>query len=180
MVDEFKPSPKLKLVYWLYSLLYFIPMAIACIVISVFNALVGLVLIIACIIAPLIIIAIWIPRFYESVIFRIEEDHVYARFGVWWKKEKRVPYNLVSEVRLRQGPLQRKLGLVNIDVFTPATGTLIPEITLFQLHQDLGLEKISVLRRKVGILSSRERRVIEEDILEELRTIRRILEEKLS
>ena len=180
MVEEFKPSPKLKLIYWLYSLPYFISMAIVCIVVSVFNVLVGLILAIACIIVPLIIIAIWIPRFYESVIFRIEDDHVYARFGVWWKKEKRVPYNLVSEVRLRQGPLQRKLRLVNIDVFTPATGTLRPEITLFQLPQDLGPEKISVLRRKVGILSSRERKVIEEEILEELRTIKRILEEKLS
>ena len=51
---------------------------------------------------------------------------------------------------------------------------------MFQLPQDLGSEKISVLRRKVGILSSRERKVIEEEILEELRTIKRILEEKLS
>lgn len=99
-------------------------MAIVCIVVSIFNVLVGLILAIACIIVPLMIIAIWVPRFYESVIFRIEDDHVYARFGVWWKKEKRVSYNLVSEVRLRQRPLQRKLRLVNIDVFTPATGTL--------------------------------------------------------
>lgn len=83
MVEEFKPSPKLKLIYWLYSLPYFISMAIVCIVVSVFNVLVGLILAIACIIVPLIIIAIWIPRFYESVIFRIEDDHVYARFGVW-------------------------------------------------------------------------------------------------
>jgi len=128
----------------------------------------------------LIIIAIWIPKFYESIIFKIEEDHVYARFGVWWRKEKRVPYNLVSEVRLRQGPLQRKLGLVNIDVFTPATGAMKPEVTLFQLPKDLGVEKLSLLRKKVGILSSRERRVIEEEILEELKTIRKILEEKLS
>ena len=128
----------------------------------------------------MIIIAIWIPKFYESIIFKIEEDHVYARFGVWWRKEKRVPYNLVSEVRLRQGPLQRKLGLVNIDVFTPATGAMKPEVTLFQLPKDLGVEKLSLLRKKVGILSSRERRVIEEEILEELKTIRKILEEKLS
>ena len=69
--------------------------------------------------------------------------------------------------------------MVNIDVFTPATGALRPEITLFQLHRDIGLEKISILRRKVGILSSRERRVIEEEILKELRTIRKILEERL-
>jgi len=66
--------------------------------------------------------------------------------------------------------------LVNIDVFTPATGALRPEITLFQLHRDMCLEKVSILRRKGGILSSRERRVIEEEMLKELRSIGRIPE----
>ncbi len=112
--------------------------------------------------------------------FRIEEYHVYAGYGVWWRKEKRVPYSLVSGIRLRQGPLQRKMRLVNIDVFTPVTGAVRPEITLFQLDQNIGGEKLLLLRRRVGILSSRERRVIEEEILEELRKIRRVLEEKLS
>lgn len=58
-------------------------MAIVCTVVSILNVLVGIVLVLTCIIAPLIVIAVWIPRFYESVIFRIEDDHVYARFGVW-------------------------------------------------------------------------------------------------
>ena len=61
MVEEFKPSPKLKLIYWLYSLLYFVPMAIVCTVVSIFNVLVGIVLVLTCIIAPLIVIAVWIP-----------------------------------------------------------------------------------------------------------------------
>ncbi|MCD6428404.1 MAG: PH domain-containing protein [Desulfurococcales archaeon] len=89
-----------------------------------------------------------------------------------------MPYNLVSEVRLRQGLLQRKLGLANIDVFTPAQGTVRPEVTLFQLPYEVGLEKISLLRRKVDILTTRERKIIEEEILEELRRIRRLLEER--
>jgi len=180
LVDEFKPSPKLKRIYWLYSLLYFIPAAVVCVIISVLSTLAGLTVALNCIAIPLIVVGIWIPRFYESAVFRIEEDHIYARFGVWWRKEERVPYNLVSEVRLRQGPLQRKLGLASVDVFTPATGTMRPEATLFQLPYDVGLEKLSLLRRKVGILTSSERRVIEEEILEELRRIRKLLEEKHS
>ena len=177
---EFRPSPKLKLIYWLYSLMYFIPMLAVCVTISVFNVLAGAIVGLTCVVAPLTVVAIWLPCFYESVVFRIEEDHLYAKYGVWWRKEKRVPYNLVSEVRLRQGPLQRRLGLANVDVFTPAQGTVRPEITLFQLPYELGLEKLSLLRRKVGILTSRERKVVEEEILEEIRKIRKLLEEKHS
>ena len=177
---EFRPSPKLKLIYWLYSLMYFIPMLAVCVTTSVFNVLAGAIVGLTCVVAPLTVVAIWLPCFYESVVFRIEEDHLYAKYGVWWRKEKRVPYNLVSEVRLRQGPLQRRLGLANVDVFTPAQGERCPEITLFQLPYELGLEKLSLLRRKVGILTSRERKVVEEEILEEIRKIRKLLEEKHS
>ncbi len=180
LTEEFKPSPKLKSIYWLYSLLYLIPATVIGLVLLFLNIWVDLAFLLVLVIAPVVVLAVWIPRFYDSVLFKVEEDHVYARFGVWWKKEKRVPYNLVSEVRLRQGPLQRRLRLVNIDVFTPATGAMKLELTLFQLDQDVGKEKLLLLRRRVGILSSKERRIIEEEILEELRKIRRILEEKLS
>ncbi|ADM27498.1 membrane-flanked domain [Ignisphaera aggregans DSM 17230] len=179
MVEEFRPSPKMKLIYWIYFSIYLIPMAVICIVISMASIIAGAIFMVITILIPLIVLAIWIPRFYESIVFRVEDDHVYARYGVWWKVEKRVPYNLVSEVTVRQGPIQRRLGLVNVDVYTPATGVTKPEITLFQLPKDIGLEISSVLRRKVGILSSRERRAIEEEILKELKEIRKLLEERL-
>jgi len=179
MGTEFKPSPKLKLIYWLYSLWYFVPMILAAIVILYFNLLAGIVFSLTLILVPLIVLAIWIPRFYNSIVFKLEEDHAYARYGVWWVKEKRVPYNLVSEARFRQGPLQRRLGLACIDVFTPATGTVRPELVYFQLDSGKANEVLSHLRRKTGILTARERRVIEEEILAELRSIRELLEHKL-
>ncbi len=94
-------------------------------------------------------------------------------------KEKRVPYNLISEVRLRQGPLQRRLRLCDVDVFTPATGVTVPELTCFQLDFDVGVRVMEEIRRRAGILTSRERRVIEEEMLEELRRIRGLLEKLL-
>lgn len=179
VVEEFKPSEKMKLIYWIYFLIYLMPMIVICVGVSAFNMFVGVALIVATIATPLIVLAVWLPRFYESTMFKIEEDHVYAKYGVWWKTEKRVPFNLISEVTLRQGPLQRKLNLVNVDVYTPATGVTKPEIILFQLPKDVGVEISSTLRRKVGILSSRERRTIEEEILKELKEIRKLLEERL-
>jgi len=179
MAEEFKPSPKMKLIYWIYFVIYLIPVITICAAISTVSLIAGAVFTMIAVLIPLIVLAVWIPRFYESVVFRVEEDHVYARYGVWWKVEKRVPYNLVSEVTVRQGPIQRSLGLVNVDIYTPATGVTKPEITLFQLPKDVGLEVSSLLRRKVGILSSRERRAIEEEMLGELKEIRKLLEKLL-
>ena len=178
---EFKPSEKLKLIYCLYSLWFVIPMIaiVLGIVIGVGfpQAIASTAVLSSILIAVVALLAIWIPRFYRSTVFRLEQDHAYARYGVWWVKEKRVPYNLVSEVRVRQGPLQRRLGLCNVDVFTPATGVQRPELTYFQLDISEGMKIAEELRRRVGILTTRERKVIEEEILEELRRIRSLLEE---
>ncbi|WFO74680.1 PH domain-containing protein [Desulfurococcaceae archaeon MEX13E-LK6-19] len=197
---EFKPSPKMKTIYWLYSLWYFIPVLLLILafgaasvepVVSrhgldltsrqvvetiMMNILIP---IIVFVLIPALIFGIWVSLYYKSILFRVEEDHVYSRKGIWWVKEKRVPYNLISEVRLRQGPLQRRLGLANIDIFTPATGVQRPELSLFQIDALRAQEVLSYLRYKTGILSSKERKVIEEDMLKELREIRRLLEEIL-
>jgi len=166
-------------IYWLYYLWYLVPAVITVAVVSAYSALAGLVLAVTCIVIPTAVIAIWIPRFYNSISFKLEKDHAYARYGVWWVKEKRVPYNLVAEVRLRQGPVQRKLGLACVDLYTPATGTTRPELTFFQLDYSEAVSVAEEARRRVGILTSRERRIIEEEILSELRRIRSILEESL-
>ncbi len=176
---EFKPSPKLTKIYWAYSLWYFIPTAACCVLIALVNVWASIASLVSLVVIPAAFIAYWVPKFYRSVVFKLEKDHAYARFGVWWVKEKRVPYNLVSEVKLRHGPLQRSWGLACVDVFTPATGTTKPELTFFQLSAEEAERIASELRARVGILSSKERRVIEEEILAELKAIRNLLEESL-
>lgn len=68
--------------------------------------------------------------------------------------------------------------MANVDAFTPATGTARPEVTFFQLEKDMAWKTASILREKAGILSA-EKKAVEEEILEELKKIRRLLEEKL-
>lgn len=173
---EFRPSPKLTKIYWAYSSWYFIPTAACCALIALVNAWASIASFILLVVIPAAFIAYWVPKFYRSVVFKLEKDHAYARYGVWWVKEKRVPYNLVSEVRLRHGPLQRSWGLACVDVFTPATGAMKPELTFFQLSAEEAERIASELRARVGILSSKERRVIEEEILAELKAVRKLLE----
>ena len=190
----------MKTIYWLYSLWYFIPALLLILLVGattvepvfsqhgldltskqVIEALLTnlFIPIIVFVLIPALIFGIWVSLYYKSILFRVEEDHVYSRKGIWWVKEKRVPYNLVSEVRLRQGPLQRKLGLANIDIFTPATGVQRPELSLFQIDAGRAQEILSYLRYRTGILTSKERKVIEEEMLKELKEIRKLLEEIL-
>ncbi len=176
---EFRPSPTLVRMYWMYSLWYFIPAAVCSGLLALVSVLASLAAFALLVVVPAAFLAYWIPRFYRSITFKLEGDHAYAKYGVWWVKEKRVPYNLVSEVRLRQGPLQRSYGLACVDVFTPATGVQRPELTFFQLDASKASQVASELRARAGILSSRERRVIEEEILAELKAIRELLESAL-
>ena len=163
--------------YFLYSLWATLSLAGISIILS-FLHVVGMLISLIALITVSSFLSVWIPRFYNSVKFKIEEDHAYARYGVWWVKEKRVPYSLVSEVRVRQGPVQRRLNLVNVDVFTPATGVLRPEVTFFQLNSDEAREVQEVIRVKVGLLSPSERKATEVAILEELKKIRELLEKR--
>ena len=163
----------------MYSLWYFIPAALCSVLLALVSVWASLTAFAILVAVPAAFLAYWIPRFYRSVTFRLERDHAYARYGVWWVKEKRVPYNLVSEVRLRQGPLQRSWGLACVDVFTPATGVQRPELTFFQLDANEASRVASELRARVGILTSRERRVLEEEMLAELKAIRELLESVL-
>ena len=174
---EFKPDVKLKKMYFLYSLWATVPLAGISVILS-FLHVIGMLFSLIALITLTSFLSIWIPRFYNSVKFRIEEDHAYARYGVWWVKEKRVPYSLVSQVRVRQGPVQRKLNLANVDVFTPATGALRSEVTFFQLNSDEAQEVQEAIRVKVGLLSPSERKAVEVAILEELKKIRELLEKK--
>ncbi|RLG83240.1 MAG: hypothetical protein DRO18_08070 [Thermoprotei archaeon] len=177
---EFRPSPKLVRIYWMYSLWYFIPAVISYSLVALANVLLSIILLIVLAALPAAFLAYWIPKYYRSITFKLERDHAYAKFGVWWVREKRVHYNLVSEVRLRHGPLQRSWGLACIDVYTPATGSKKPELAFFQLSNDEAEKIASELRFRVGILSSKERRVIEEKILNELKAIRKLLESIVS
>ncbi len=175
---RFTSNKKLLEIYWIYSLPIFV------ILWCLSGALLSLKYYTAALISAifsalfLAFLCIWIPRFYNSIVFKVEDDHAYAKFGVWWKIIKRVPYALVSEIRIRQGPLQRKLGLANLDLFTPATGVIKPELTYFQIEERLAKKLQNEIRKKIGLLTPKERRYIEEEILEELKAIRRLLEEK--
>jgi hypothetical protein len=76
---------------------------------------------------------------------------------------------------LNQGPLKRHFGIYNIPVFTAARGgTNLPEMCLMNVKN--GPEIRDQVSTKVGKLSEKERKSIEEKMLEELKEIRKVLQ----
>ena len=142
-------------------------------------------LILAVVYLPTLITALfilyWIERYYESITYELDEDYVRCRRGVWWRRESQVPYYRVSDILLRQGPLQRRLGLANLDFHTAALGGQAgarAEVSFLHIDAGRGVELRDEALRRIGVLTGRERRSVEEQMLEELRAIRRILEER--
>jgi len=166
----------MKLIYGIYLLRGILPLIIASLILLILKVpIVPLILLIP-LLCIAMFIAYWINKFYETIVFSIEDKYAYAKFGIWRKREKRVPYHLVSEVRLRQGSLQRRLSLANVDVFTPATGVMRPELTYFQLDYETARRVYDKLRSRSGKLTEERRKAIEEEILNELKAIRKLLE----
>jgi membrane protein YdbS with pleckstrin-like domain len=74
-------------------------------------------------------ILIWVPRYYKSVTYAIDDEWLYAEGGVFWKRRSRLPISRVQMVDVNQGPWQRAYGLASLRVFTAATGQSTAELS---------------------------------------------------
>ena len=177
---KIKPSPKMKTIYTIY-----LTLAITLGILSwgIPLTLVAPQLSLIIVYIPALLTAaftiFWTQKYYETVEFELNENYVYCKRGVWWKRESRIPYYRVNDVILRQGPLQRILGLANVDFHTAALGGQArPEVTFFQLEAEKAEEVRNEALKRIGILTGEQRRAVEEQILEELRKIRKLLEKQ--
>lgn len=84
-------------------------------------------------------ILIWVPRYYESIVYGIDEEWLYAEGGVIWKRRARLPISRVQLVNITQGPWQRRHGLANVSVYTAATGQTTAELTFMNVANAEGI-----------------------------------------
>ena len=70
----------------------------------------------------MMLIALWLPAFWNSLEYSVENDCVKSRGGVFWKKRITVPYNKITNIDITQGPLQRAFGIGTIHVQTAGAG----------------------------------------------------------
>lgn len=61
------------------------------------------------------------PIRYETWRFALRDEHVYLRHGVLFRTTSVVPYARIQHVDTRHGPLDRRLGLASLVVYTAGT-----------------------------------------------------------
>ena len=63
----------------------------------------------------------WPARAYEHTSYRVDEQGIEVRRGVYWRVVINVPRSRVQHIDVSQGPLERRYGLGTLVVYTAGT-----------------------------------------------------------
>lgn len=81
-------------------------------------------------VAVALLAATYVSRYFPTIKYELTDQHLINSAGIFWKFRRTTPLEKVTNVDVRQGPLDRYFGIGEIWVFTPSTGALIPEARL--------------------------------------------------
>ncbi|MBM4241909.1 MAG: PH domain-containing protein [Euryarchaeota archaeon] len=117
--DEFNPAKQLKTLYYIYFvitivfavLIWFIPVVI-------FVPLFATIIIAIPVLVILLFVLYWIPKFYTTISYKLDNEEVEWRRGVWFKNTGIVPYNRITNVDVSQGPISRMLDIGSLKIQT--------------------------------------------------------------
>lgn len=104
------------------------------------------------VIVPVLIFFVWVGLYYKSMWYELREDEMSWKRGVWFRKTGIVPYNRVTNIDIRQGPVMRALGISTLSVQTAGySGQAVPEIRIEGIeHAEELRELIRSLVRQPG------------------------------
>ena len=179
--EEFKPSPKLKTLYYLYFILAAIPGVLSWFIPLILFAPLGVTLLFLMIILPILIfIAYWIPKYCDSIIYQFTENEIIGKRGVWFKRTGIVPYHRITNIDVVQGPIARKFGLASLRIQTAGYSRVAASemsIDGVEHYEDLRTIIMDFVRRGREAIEEKPREEdINQKILRELIRIREILE----
>jgi membrane protein YdbS with pleckstrin-like domain len=68
--------------------------------------------------------------YYLSLNYLITDQIISRSSGVLWKVKRSIPLDKITNIDVRQGPLERIMGYGKIWIYTPSTGSMAPEETI--------------------------------------------------
>ncbi len=181
---EFRPSPKLRMLYFTY-LVIGVVLGVLTWYIPLLNiAPPEIITFITIPVATIIIlIAIWIPTYYRSIIYKMTEDEIIWSRGVLIKSTGIVPYNRITNIDVTQGPIERMYGIATLLIHTAGySGPRGPEIKLsgIENYEELKEKIMEMVKgRRPAAVETYEEGDTQEMILRELIKIRKTLERML-
>ena len=63
----------------------------------------------------------WPPRAYQHTFYRVDEQGIEIRKGVYWRVVINVPLSRVQHIDVSQGPIERRYGLGTLVIYTAGT-----------------------------------------------------------
>ena len=88
----------------------------------------------------------WPPRAYEHTSYRVDDQGIEIRRGVYWRVVINVPRSRVQHIDVSQGPIERNYGLGTLVIYTAGTDHAKVELE--------GLEHGRALRIREHLLPS--------------------------
>jgi membrane protein YdbS with pleckstrin-like domain len=70
----------------------------------------------------MVLVLLWIPAYYNSISYAVEDDAVRGQAGVFWKRYVTVPFPKITNIDVTQGPVQRAFNIGTIHVQTAGAG----------------------------------------------------------
>ena len=133
---------------------------------------------------------IWVGMFYDSMSYELREDEINWKRGVWFQTTGIVPYNRITNLDVRQGPLMRFLKISNLAIQTAGySGQAVPEIRIEAIKHAEELRELIRSHVRGGLshddgtgsakpLSTPSGVSVHQQMLAELQQIRSLLEQK--
>jgi uncharacterized protein len=109
--------------------------------------------VLAGIVAITIVFVVWTRLYYESMSYELHDDEMRWKRGIWFRTTGIVPYNRITNLDLRQGPVMRYLNISSIAVQTAGySGQAVPEIRIEAIEQAEELRELlrNAVRRCSG------------------------------
>jgi len=197
-VKEFGADSELKSLYLVYLgivllggfLWWMIPIVVF--VVLSYEMWIGVVVALSCFV-PLLIAAgvtlYWVPKFYSSITYILQDDKITVTRGVWWKTKSFVPYNRITNINIYQGPISRRFGLGKLSIQTAgfsgtsSSGVKVAEAVIFGVKNFEEIKDIinnyvkgikpQAIEAEAELKPSKD---MNQQILAELRKIRKVLQ----
>jgi membrane protein YdbS with pleckstrin-like domain len=116
---EFRPALQYQTLYYIYFFAIFIVFILSWSVpVLIFAPLIVKLLVLPIVLAVLFFTAYWIPKYYETVLYKLTGNEMIWRRGVWFRKTGIVPYNRITNIDISQGPISRMLGIASLHIQT--------------------------------------------------------------
>ncbi|NYT07815.1 MAG: PH domain-containing protein [Methanomicrobiales archaeon] len=139
----------------------------------------------------IVLFAIWARLYYDSMWYELHDDEMRWKRGVIFRRTGIVPYNRVTNIDVKQGPVMRPLSISTVSIQTAGySGKGVPEISIEGIVHAEELREL--LRTMVRVCSGGDgtgsggtvapqamKPADLQQVLVEMRAIRALLEEKL-